>query len=285
MQHAEPLSPDQPVIPPLALATASLACSVVGPSQTLTRRRCACQSRTIAASPVKPAVLATQSLPSQTARQPRPSQCVTAVQRASSAQRLTPAAGPAPRSHHQLVHSWVSRVRGVVGLSRWGVVFYTSSNTPRSHILFAAFSVLCTLTGKCRVVDAACGTAAGKACCPSQYHTATNPPLPAAISSMAGLCGGSLFCNTTSTTDAAGNYWPTGTCVANKPDCGSFGKPCCIVTSGVATSTQCGPSWGVGYCAYPGGKSTVDVQEQVCTPCPAVSVVAAEPQKYFGCRA
>ena len=83
--------------------------------------------------------------------------------------------------------------------------------------------------------------------------------------------------------DAAGNYWPLGVCVANKPGCGVFGKSCCIQTSGVATSSVCGPTWGVGYCSYPGGKPTGDMRDQVCTQCPAVGVVAANPSKYFGC--
>ena len=84
--------------------------------------------------------------------------------------------------------------------------------------------------------------------------------------------------------DAAGNYWPLGVCVANKPGCGVFGKSCCIQTSGVATSSVCGPTWGVGYCSYPGGKPTGDMRDQVCTQCPAVGVVAANPSKYFGCK-
>lgn len=139
-------------------------------------------------------------------------------------------------------------------------------------------------TGTCRTVEASCGTAAGAACCPSLYHSAVSPPLPEQITKMPGLCGGSLFCNTTRTTDASGNYWPTGVCVANKPDAGSFGKSCLIMTSGVGVNTKCGPSWGVGYCVYPGDKPTGDMRDQLCTPCPAVSVVAAEPSKYFGCK-
>jgi hypothetical protein len=138
--------------------------------------------------------------------------------------------------------------------------------------------------GTCRQFDASCGSGAGKACCPSSYHTGVNPPLPASISKLPALCGDKLFCNTTSTTDASGNYWPRGTCVANKPDCGTFGKSCCVMTSGVATSTTCGPTWGVGYCVYPGGTVTNDMQDQVCTQCPALSVVAADPSKYFGCK-
>lgn len=72
--------------------------------------------------------------------------------------------------------------------------------------------------------------------------------------------------------------------MANKPDCGTFGKSCCVLTSGVATSTKCGDTWGVGYCVYPGGVPTGDMRDQVCTQCPAVSVVAADPSKYFGCK-
>jgi len=138
--------------------------------------------------------------------------------------------------------------------------------------------------GKCRQVDLSCGTGPGKACCPSLYRTGVNPALPESITKMPGLCADKLFCNTTSTTDASGSYWPQGVCVANKPDCGAFGKSCCIQTSGVATSTVCGPTWGVGYCVYPGGKATGDMRDQVCTQCPAVSEVAANPSKYFGCK-
>jgi hypothetical protein len=140
------------------------------------------------------------------------------------------------------------------------------------------------LAGTCRTIDTSCGTGPGKSCCPSLYHTAVHPPLPPSITNLPGTCGDKLFCNTTSSTDAFGSYWPQGTCIANKPDCGTYGKSCCIQTSGVATTMQCGPGWGAGYCGYPGGSATSDMRDMVCTQCPAVDVVAADPSKYFGCK-
>jgi hypothetical protein len=144
--------------------------------------------------------------------------------------------------------------------------------------------VPCLPAGTCRTVDLSCGTGPGKSCCPSTYHTAVNPALPNNITSLPGTCGNKLFCNTTSSTDAFENYWPQGTCISNKPDCGAYGKSCCMYTSGVASSTQCGPEWGAGYCVYPGGKATGDMRDMVCSQCPAVDVVAADPSKYFGCK-
>lgn len=115
-----------------------------------------------------------------------------------------------------------------------------------------------------------CG-ALGKACCPSLYHQGTNPPQ----TKLPDLCASGSFCQ-------------NKVCVANKPDCGKFGKSCCVQTSGVATSTQCGPlQWDApgphGYCAYPKGKPTGDMRDQVCSTCPAKAVVSADPFKYFGC--
>ena len=102
-----------------------------------------------------------------------------------------------------------------------------------------------------------------------------------------------MFCNYdvikpgNATADAAlmKRPYPTGTCLANKPDCGQFGKSCCVFTSGAATGTKCGAQWGEsgpkGYCAGPNGQQMyVWNKDLVCGQCPAN---VSHPQEYFGC--
>jgi hypothetical protein len=130
-----------------------------------------------------------------------------------------------------------------------------------------------------------CG-ASGKACCPSLYHLSHNPQLPESIQKR-GLCSGTAMCKT-DPTPPGGSYWLTGTCVDNKPGCGEFGKGCCIQTTSVTTNMRCGVNyWEAGpkgYCAYPEGKSTGDLRDMLCSPCPPPATVAADKSnKYFGC--
>eukprot|EP00775_Hariotina_reticulata_P009346 gene9346-9509_t len=151
------------------------------------------------------------------------------------------------------------------------------------------YSSPANLLGTCQKVAADCGSAAGKSCCPSQYHIGINPPLPNNAHNPGNeLCNAAknLFCQSTADASAPDGF--NRTCVANKPDCGKFGKSCCIVSTGVTTNMICGASWGQpgpkGYCAYPRGTShTDDLREQLCLQCPAPVVAAADPMTYFGC--
>lgn len=84
-----------------------------------------------------------------------------------------------------------------------------------------------SLLGQCFKVAKDCGTAAGKPCCPSLYHMRINPALPNNTQNPTGdLCStsGKLFCQYGSGASPTVPAWATGTCRANKPDCGKFGK-------------------------------------------------------------
>lgn len=147
----------------------------------------------------------------------------------------------------------------------------------------------------CAPVPKDCGTGAGKPCCPALYRTVTNPVFSDPTMGQGCARGGNtMFCNYdvinpgNATADAAlmKRPYPTGTCLANKPDCGQFGKSCCVFTSGAATGTKCGARWGEsgpkGYCSGPNGQQMyVQNKEMVCSQCPANA--SQNPQKYFGC--
>lgn len=87
---------------------------------------------------------------------------------------------------------------------------------------------------------------------------------------------------------------PTGTCAQNTPDCGQFGKMCCITTSGAATSTRCGAQYGQsgpkGYCANPAGykgSGEAPLKDLICTKCPDSvdpSLEKTNPSMYFACK-
>lgn len=140
-----------------------------------------------------------------------------------------------------------------------------------------------SMLGVCVPVAPDCGTGPGKACCPSLYHQAINPPLPDGTLQR-GLCSGNTFCQRESSPPGADYRLAKGVCVANAPGAGSLGKPCVIETSSVSTNTVCKPPGGQrGYCAYPNGTPTGDMRDMLCTLCPPASEVAKSPEKYWGC--
>jgi hypothetical protein len=139
--------------------------------------------------------------------------------------------------------------------------------------------------GTCRKVALDCGTAAGRACCPSLYRASTNPPLAGTVVDATGdLCDArrNLMCVRTSSSAPGA----AGTCAANKPDCGRIGSSCCVTSGSVSTRLRCGAEGDEqgprGYCAFPGGRDTGDMRDMVCTPCPAPSVVAADTGNTYG---
>lgn len=152
----------------------------------------------------------------------------------------------------------------------------------------------------CTRVTPTCGQKAGSACCPSLYHIHSNPPqLPGRGSMCADSGSGSgtkgLWCDipfdpSRKTTDWAlmPKMEVEGACVANEPDCGQFGKSCCVYTGGAATSLMCGAQWSDpadkprGYCAPP--PLGVSYKKYVCNQCPSPAVVAkAKPEEFMGC--
>jgi len=140
--------------------------------------------------------------------------------------------------------------------------------------------------GACTAIPADCGTGQGSPCCPMPYHVASNPTLQ-----RYGCNSNNQFCNYGSST---GGALPSGTCETNPPDCGQFGKKCCIFTGGSSTGMRCGAQYGQsgpkGYCANPPGyKGTnqAPLKDLVCTQCPDTldpSTEKTNPSLYFACK-
>jgi hypothetical protein len=139
-----------------------------------------------------------------------------------------------------------------------------------------------------------CNTGPGSPCCPSGYPLAMNPP-----TGKEGSCSGNLFCDM----DPRAPAYPgmsllppfvamQGVCRANTPDCGKFGKRCCIGNSGRTSILQCedqNPSQK-GYCANAAGRTPstgAASSELICTRCPAKLDVTFEQDshKYSHCTA
>lgn len=142
----------------------------------------------------------------------------------------------------------------------------------------------------CVAVPKDCGLKEGSPCCPSTYHIATNPPLGRALCPKNHYCaydklGGPKFPGSNLL------HMPTGTCIANVPDCGRVGKPCCIIDMLSSTHAGCNPESGVqGYCADKSGKTWRDVvrmQDLICNACPDTvddALKASKPAVYEECK-
>jgi len=137
----------------------------------------------------------------------------------------------------------------------------------------------------CTAIPKDCGTGKGSPCCPYLYKIATNPQVTRIG------CPDKMFCSyddkpSVNPDTSLQPGFNSGTCDINPPDCGQFGKPCCIFTSGAATGMQCGAQYGQsgpkGYCAGPNGEQMyVQNKDMVCRQCPADA--SKNSQKYFGC--
>lgn len=122
------------------------------------------------------------------------------------------------------------------------------------------------------------------------YHIASNPSLQRYG------CPKDMFCNydTTPAPPGVPNALPRGTCLPNAPDCGQFGKSCCVFTGGSSTGLRCGAQYGQsgrkGYCANPPGypgPNEAPLKDLVCTPCPDQvdpSLEKTNPSLYFSCK-
>lgn len=94
--------------------------------------------------------------------------------------------------------------------------------------------------------------------------------------------------------------WKKGTRVSNHPECGTYGKPCCVRTGAPygGAAIRCGPQpkpgvWGIqgrkGYCANPPGfKGTgkASSKDLICTECPETvdpSLKKTDPEFYGEC--
>jgi hypothetical protein len=135
-----------------------------------------------------------------------------------------------------------------------------------------------------------CGLEAGSPCCPNTYHVASNPhmgrpPCPKNHYCAYDKFGGPKFPG-----------WdllplPPGTCIANAPDCGRRGKPCCIIDMLSTTHIECNPGGGArGYCADKSGRTGGDgarLRDLVCNVCPDKvddALKANRPAVYEECK-
>lgn len=146
-----------------------------------------------------------------------------------------------------------------------------------------------TVTGyNCASPPEDCGTTEGSACCPTS--SATNPPNPAANTST--KCGQNMYCQTkpsgqsnTTRPELAWNSFPgdngPAVCVANAPDCGIPGKPCCV---GPADEHVCFPRDGKkGFCATGGGLRDFEAGKAGCcrATCCAMNVLKLQRKKHL----
>jgi hypothetical protein len=140
----------------------------------------------------------------------------------------------------------------------------------------------------CAAIATDCGIGPGSPCCPNLYQVATNPPLPRSG------CPDNTYCDFDPLTPAFPGYSVLldrpGTCVANDPDCGQLGKPCCISNVGASTGLRCVPGGGQrGYCAEPQGLTLAQGargKEVICKVCPAVvneTLRASDPDTFVRC--
>lgn len=146
----------------------------------------------------------------------------------------------------------------------------------------------------CVAVPKTCNSGPGSPCCPSTYPLATN------ANTGKSSCGDNEYCDI----DPKAPTYPgielllsinqanRGFCRANAPDCGKFGKPCCVSNSGRTSAFSCETSNTAqkGYCADAAGRTSstgAKYSELMCTRCPAKLDVTAEQNyhKYWSCTA
>lgn len=101
----------------------------------------------------------------------------------------------------------------------------------------------------CAAVPADCGSAAGKPCCPTLYRVSTNPQLEKQ-GCWGAVSGSTLYCKYEDPGPNVELAFIPGTCVANPPDCGTLGRPCCIATTSSSNTVSCksGPGGTALYC-------------------------------------
>jgi hypothetical protein len=153
----------------------------------------------------------------------------------------------------------------------------------------------------CVAVPKDCGLKAGSLCCPYKYNVATNPRMGRAPCPKKHYCAYARFefpefPGSELLSRRSPGPVPTGTCMANPPDCGRRGKPCCIIDMLSTTHIVCNPGGGArGYCADKSGQTRgagARLQDLICNVCPDKAddvqrlglLKASQPEIYQACK-